>query len=187
MPSLKAVDFVTAGDITAGVALREEAVASALRELGPDHPVTQQLTAKLTKTRQTIASFPPGTRAAATLVGLASKPELNGKLACMVGFDTAKGRYRVRHDGNMRTGKPIGIKPENLIFNQASAIIVEGLDAAPEWNGKRGLVESYDAAKGRYSLLVKGRTKALSVRAACCRLEFAVEQEQREHQATRRA
>ena len=66
-------------------------------------------------------------------------------------------------------------------------MIVEGLDVAPEWNGKRGLVESYDAAKGRYRLLVKVRTKALGVKVACCKLEFAAEQEQREHEATRRA
>ena len=105
----------------------------------------------------------------------------------MVGFDAAKGRYRVRHDGNYRTGKPIGIKPENLIFWQCSAVIVEGSDAAPEWNGKRGLVERYDEATGRYRLLIKGRTKPLSVKVACCKLEFAAEQEQREHEATRRA
>ena len=64
-------------------------------------------------------------------------------------------------------------------LRQGSAVIVEGLDVAPEWNGKRGLVESYDAAKGRYRLLVKGRTKALGVKVACCKLEFAAEQEQR--------
>jgi hypothetical protein len=81
----------------------------------------------------------------------------------------------------------MGIKLENFIIRHGSAVIVEGLDAAPEWNGKRGLVESYDAAKGRYRLLVKGRTKALGVKAACCKLEFAAEQEQREHEATRRA
>jgi hypothetical protein len=97
------------------------------------------------------------------------------------------GRYRVRHDGNWRTGKPIGIKPENLLFRQGAAVIVDGLDAAPEWNGKRGLVESYDAAKGRYQLLIKGRTKTLSVKVACWKLEFAAEQEQREQKATRRA
>jgi hypothetical protein len=104
----------------------------------------------------------------------------------VVGFDAAKGRYHVRHAGNARTGKPMGIKPANLIFNQGSAVIVEGLDAAPEWNGKRGLVESYDAAKGRYQLLVKGRTKPLGVKVACCKLEFVVEQEQQDQEATRR-
>eukprot|EP01046_Picozoa_sp_COSAG06_P052234 COSAG06_NODE_8724_length_2087_cov_1.937123_1_plen_222_part_00 len=178
-----------AGDCTAGLALQEEVVASALRELGLEHPCTQQVTDVLAQTRQIVARQPPGTRAIGTLVGLASKPELNGEKAYVVGFDTAKGRYRVRmrHDGNLRTGKPIGIKPASLILKHGSAVIVEGLDAAPEWNGKRGLVEGYDAAKGRYRLLVKGRTKALRVKVACCKLEFAAEQEQREHEATRRA
>jgi hypothetical protein len=105
----------------------------------------------------------------------------------VVGFDVAKGRYRVRHDGNLRTGKPIGIKLANLVFKQGSGVIMEGLDAAPEWNGKRGLVESYDTAKGRYQLLVTGRTTALGVRAACCKLEFAAEQEHWEHEVVRRA
>ena len=108
------VALLQAGDITAGLALKEDAAASVLRELGPDHPVTQQLTAKLAGTWQVVAGDPSGTRATGILVGLASKPELNGKLAYVVGFDAAKGRYRVRHEGNMRTGKPIGIKPENL-------------------------------------------------------------------------
>ena len=60
---------------------------------------------------------------------------------------------------------------------------MEGLNAAPEWNGKRGLVESYDATKGRYRLLVKGRSNALGVRVACIKLEFAAKQEQGEHEA----
>jgi tetratricopeptide (TPR) repeat protein len=179
--------LMQAGDITAALALREEAAASALRELGPDHPTTQQTTNTLERLWHELLLYPSGTRAVGTLVGLASKPELNGKDAYVVGFDAGKGRYRVHHEGFCRTGKPIGIKPASLIFNQGLAVIVEGLDAAPEWNGKRGLVESYDAAKGRYRLLVKGRTKPLGVRVACCKLEFAVEQEQREHEATRRA
>ena len=175
------------GDITAALALREEAAASVLRELGPEHPCTWHLTDVVEQSQGTTAAYPSGIRAVGTLVGLASKPELNGKQAYVVGFDAGKGRYRVRHGGNARTDKPIGIKPENLIVTQGSAVIVEGLDAAPEWNGKRGLVESYDVAKGRYRLLVKGRTKTLGVKVACCKLEFAAEQEQREHEATRRA
>ena len=87
-----------------------------------------------------------------------------------------------------QSGKPIGIKPENLTFSQGLAVIVERLEAAPEWNGKRGLVESYDAEKGRYLLLVQGRTKALGVKVACCKLEFVAEQKQQEEQQeTRRA
>jgi|EP01046_Picozoa_sp_COSAG06_P018239 hypothetical protein len=179
--------MIIAGECTAGFALQEEAAAAALQELGPDHPCTQELTGTLSQMRQYMDGVPSGTCALGTLVGLASKPELNGEKAYVVGFDAAKGRYRVRREGNMTIGKPIGIKPENLILKQGVAVIVEGLDAAPEWNGKRGLVESYDAAKGRYQLLVKGRTKPLGAKVGCCKLEFAVEQERREHEATRRA
>ena len=48
-------------------------------------------------------------------------------------------------------------------------------------------MESYDAEKGRYRLLIKGRTKSLGVKVACVKLEFAAGQEQREREATRRA
>lgn len=177
---------VSAGD-NAGLALRAEVAACAKRLLGPEHPTTKEATRLLTQMTCSVALDPPGTRAAGTLVGLASKPELNGKQALVIGFDTAKGRYHVCPRDVFHTGKPIGIKPANLILKQGSAVIVEGLEAAPEWNGKRGLVESYDTAKGRYRLLMKERTKVLGVKAAGCKLEFAVEQEQREHEATRRA
>eukprot|EP01046_Picozoa_sp_COSAG06_P022670 COSAG06_NODE_1767_length_8434_cov_3.008158_7_plen_143_part_00 len=82
-----------------------------------------------------------------------------------------------------QTTKPIGVESANLVFNPGSAVIIEGLDAAPEWNGTRGLVESFDETKG-YFVLIKGRTKPLRVKVACCKLEFAAKQE---HEATRRA
>ena len=54
-------------------------------------------------------------------------------------------------------------------------MIVEGLCGQPEWNGKRGLVQSFDVEKGRYRLLVKGRAGFLGVRLECCRLESIVD------------
>lgn len=45
-------------------------------------------------------------------------------------------------------------------------------------------MENYDADQGRYRLLMKERTKALGVRVACVKLEFAAENEQ--HEAARR-
>ena len=64
---------------------------------------------------------------------------------------------------------------------------MEGLRGQPEWNGMRGLVQSFDMEKGRYRLLVKGRAGSLGVRLACCRLESTVEQERQLHVAARRA
>ena len=68
-----------------------------------------------------------------------------------------------------------------------TAVVVEGLRAQPEWNGKRGLVQSFDKEKGRHRLLVKGRAGLLGVRLACCRLESMVEHERQLHAAERRA
>ena len=64
---------------------------------------------------------------------------------------------------------------------------MEGLRSQPEWNGKRGLVQSFNADKGRYRLLVKDHAGPLGVRLECCRLESMVEQERRLHVAARRA
>ena len=63
-----------------------------------------------------------------------------------------------------------------------TAVIVEGLRSQPEWNGARGLVQSFDESKGRYKLLVKERerTLQLGVKIECCRLEWMVEQERQE-------
>ena len=71
-----------------------------------------------------------------------------------------------------------------------TAVIVEGLRSLlrnqPEWNGKRGLVQSCEG-NGRYGLLVKGRARPLGVRLECCRLESIVEHERQLHAAARRA
>ena len=66
-------------------------------------------------------------------------------------------------------------------------MVVEGLRAQPEWNGKRGLVQSFDEEKGRYRLLVKGRPGLLGVRLECCLLESMVEHERQLHAVARRA
>ena len=133
------VSIAVAGDVTAGLVLVEEAAAPALRELGPAHPATQDAAGQLAWIRELVAEHPPGTRAIGTMAWPPS-PELNDECAFVIGFDAAKGRYmyRVRHEGNARTGKPIGVKPHNLIPRQCSAVTAEGLDTAPERNGERG-------------------------------------------------
>ena len=174
------------GDQPAGFAMQAEATASARRVLGENHPITQQVVMIGSHTQEDLKkATAPGTRALGTLVGLASKPELNGKQVCVTGFDMAKGRYHVRHHGaNAQTGRPLGIKPSNIILKHGTAVIVEGLQAAPEWNGQRGIIGSFDSAKGRYHLLFRGRPKMIGVRVELCKLEFAFEEERK---ATRRA
>ena len=73
-------------------------------------------------------------------------------------------------------------------------MIVEGLQTAPEWNGKRGLVESFNEQSGRYTLRVEGRKpQGLNVKLGRCRLEstsmveFEAAEQKREREATLRA
>ena len=49
------------------------------------------------------------------------------------------------------------------------------------------MVQSFDYMRGRYALLVKGRTRPLGVLSGCCRLESVVEQGRQLQEAARRA
>ena len=75
--------------------------------------------------------------------------------------------------------------PPRLVHG--TAVIVEGVRSKPEWNGRRGLVQSFDYQRGRYALLVEGRSRPLSVPPGCCRLESVVEQGRQLREAARRA
>ena len=79
---------------------------------------------------------------------------------------------------------PLCLRPR---LGPGTAVIVEGMRSKPEWNDRRGLVQSFDAGRGRYALLVKGRAQPLSVPPGCCRLESVVEQERLLQVAARRA
>ena len=70
--------------------------------------------------------------------------------------------------------RPLAIARPNPRLAPGTAVIVHGLRGQPEWNGKRGLVHSVHAEKGRYRLLVKGRTGLLGVRLECFKLESMV-------------
>ena len=104
------------GDVSAALALWEEAVALARRVLGQAHPTTQDATAGLAQSREWAAAWPPGACAGGTLVGLRARPELNGRQGPVVGFDN--GRYRVYlhvHGSSWATSKLLGVKPANLV------------------------------------------------------------------------
>lgn len=169
------------GDQPGGFAMQAEAIASARRGLGGNHPLTQRVIMIGRHTQEDLKkTTAPGTRALGTLVGLASKPELNGKQVYVTGFDVAKGRYHVRHHGgNAHSGRPLGIKPSNIILKHGTAVVVEGLQAVPKWNGQRGVIGSFDSAKGRYYLLFRGRPNMIGVRVELCKLEFALEEERK--------
>jgi len=73
--------------------------------------------------------------------------------------------------GKSKGRERFNIEPSNLILREATAVVVEGLVSAPEWNDQRGIVNTFDKKKGRYKLHIKGRKGLLSEKPACCTLE----------------
>ena len=160
--------LVEIGDDRTGCQILEEALAAGT----VGHPFTQDIAdilAQLDESRGSARAVAVG-----EIVGLPDetlahhKELLNGDLAMVLGYNTEKKLFHVRYAiGSNR----INIKLANLILNPGTAVIIEGLEAAPQWNGKRGLIESFDRQAGRYSVILKGREKALRLKPERCRLE----------------
>jgi hypothetical protein len=171
------------GDHRQGLALLLEAAATARRVLGAAHPRTKELTADFEGLQPNLA---PKVLALGMLIGLASKPELNDQNVAVLGFDAAAGRYRCElcgHDCHNQprafaaSEKTINVKPQNLLLNLGTAVLVEGLGSAPELNGLRGLIKDFDEDKGRYAVVLQERKKPVGLRQQCCRLESTCERE----------
>ena len=118
-----------AGDYPTGLAVLEQAVTMARRVLGEAHPMTQSVTARWRKNEMAASMGPPGACALGTLIGLAGRPDLNGRKARVVGF--VDGRYRMHlclpglpNDSAtiyFPADKFVGIKPANLVLDDATA------------------------------------------------------------------
>ena len=168
------------GAARAGRALLEDATTTARRVLGEAHPSTQRsrvLTARATQGCRVDA------HACGTLVGfgLRRRP-LNGSKAIVVGIGLTTYIVHLPYvsstcGAQIRIHRYAKIKAVNIIFRNGTAVIVEGLVAAPEWNGQRGIVQHYDEETGRYQLLIKGRKPTLNVKLDRCRLDSVMNEE----------
>ena len=95
--------------------------------------------------------------AAAVVIGVQSRPELNGAEVTIKRFLKDKGRYTVLLPPDA-AGKQesINLKPANLVLAEGSAVAATGLKGAPELNGQRGEVEGWVEEKGRYAVRLHG-------------------------------
>jgi len=84
------------------------------------------------------------------VTGMQNRPELNGKLATIVGYDEEKNRY---HADIMGTGRA-SLQLSNLILSAGTRGKVTGLtsESGSKWNDKVGQVVSFDREAGRYLL-----------------------------------
>ena len=69
----------------------------------------------------------------------------------------------------------LDIKPENLLLRNGVAVIIQGLQKSPQWNGQRGLIQSFDRDKRRYEVKIGGRNRVLRVKMHCCMPEAFVD------------
>eukprot|EP01046_Picozoa_sp_COSAG06_P027358 COSAG06_NODE_2411_length_6920_cov_64.918634_4_plen_661_part_00 len=137
----------------------------------------------------------------ARVVGLASRPELNGAMVRVVRFISGKARYTVlTQSGSSAKGEgpsfltspsgllyaqsvssaeeegrskqeKVNLKPTNLIFAAGSDIIVVGLTGAPELNSRRGEVESWEEEQGRYVVRIEGETRLKKLKPVNCQAD----------------
>ena len=159
------------GDVRQGIRLMMEAHASSRRIFGEAHVTTIYRADRVAQAQRGVGE---GTHARGVLTGLASdflaryREMLNGDKACVLGYDQTHRRFCVNYCNGLAAVK---VPLENCVLYSGTAVIVEGLIAAPEWNGTRGLIEKFDDQKGRYLVVVPGRKKPLGLKPSCCQLE----------------
>jgi tetratricopeptide (TPR) repeat protein len=96
----------------------------------------------------------------ARIVGVQSRPELNGQPVSVLQFVADSGRYCVRiADDSGSKQIEVRLKPKNLVLDIGTAVIVTGL-VTPELNGRHGTVKAFEDSDGRYSVEVEGEAHA---------------------------
>jgi curved DNA-binding protein CbpA len=100
-----------------------------------------------------------------TVVGVASRPEVNGQRGTLFGFDAAKGRYLVELD---RSGVQLALKPERVHLPKGTVVAVVGLASAgaAKYNGKCGTIVAVAAEEGGRFTVQLDAAKQLKLRAA---------------------
>jgi hypothetical protein len=146
------------GDFKAAKRDGEEALLMYTKVLPANHPDIQRLRQilviceqQLQQTGITQAANPPKQPLIAMLCGLTSKPEWNGQQGTVHGYDKNKGRYQIRVGGAQ--GGEGSLRPANVQLPVGTAVVIQGLRKAPQWNGKCGSIASFTQS-GRYVVKV---------------------------------
>lgn len=79
------------------------------------------------------------------IVGVRSKPELNGETGEVFQYDEASGRYTVKFSNHV----PASLKRANCILSKGTRVVVTGL-AKAEFNGQMARIDAIDLQACRY-------------------------------------
>jgi len=112
--------------------------------------------------RPAFYAMPVGT--AVSVCGLENAQEHNGRIGRVAGYDAADGRYTVVFE---HPEGRLSVKPKNL--TQMCRILLTGLEAKPELNGRGAEIIQYEPAKNRYMVLLEGpNSSTVSVQPGHC-------------------
>lgn len=82
------------------------------------------------------------------VIGIQSKPEMNGKIAEVFGFDDEKGRYSVRVEDSAMA---MGLQAGNCLLKQGTAITLQGL-SDHSLNGMMAQIVAVDRPEAKYTV-----------------------------------
>ena len=103
----------------------------------------------------------PHSTVLAEIVGT-SRTELNGTRVQMLHWSKNKGRYLVRRQREL-TGRPMALKPRNLIFSAGTAVRCELEQEASPVEVLQGTVESFDKENETYAVIINGTESSLRI------------------------
>ena len=87
------------------------------------------------------------------------RPELNGEVAKIVGFDAESQSYRLELAEEAAEEWDGIVSPECVVLPDQTIAIVLGLKSAAQHNGKWAKILSYDASSGRYVAQIDASTQ----------------------------
>jgi len=104
------------------------------------------------------------------VLGLTKSPQHNGKIGHVVSWDGNRARYEVQlmlGDEVAGVGdENLGLLPQNI--TQLCTVEVTGLVKKPELNGSRGEIQTIDASKHRYMVLLDDAGVSFALNPANC-------------------
>eukprot|EP00978_Attheya_sp_CCMP212_P031452 scaffold118973_cov49-Attheya_sp.AAC.1 len=132
----------------------------ARRLFGQDHPQTM----RFESLHKSLTSKFGNRRIHALLKGLSNKPELNGTKVVVIRYRADKEKYEVI---NSASNKFLA-KPDNLLFDEGTRVLIQGLVSASQHNGKYGVVHKFNSGTGRYIVSLKETGSSLLVKPTNC-------------------
>jgi len=103
------------------------------------------------------------------LVGIEAQPELNGKSGQILSFDAEKGRYAIRLNERLASGRDaIGLQPASVVLPKGTRVVVQGL-SKEEFNGLMGQIMDVDDSACRYEVACQnGKTIKIKFENVLC-------------------